>query len=206
MAVLNEKNKGKFTAGGIEEGIQNLTDALDPLSSLKDGIGQSPYYNTGARSYIRIGGKPVAVCNSFRWQVSYTPNPIYTIDTVQPWDIDVGPMSISATLDQIVDPTKGPEADHLLPIMSSAVHHPFVELQVLDKLGTTLFFARGMFLSISGSVQRGSVSSHSATFTGVAYQHYVAQSFKPYDSIAGGLTGLANGLAGLASDVSGGLL
>jgi hypothetical protein len=63
-----------------------------------------------------------------------------------------------------------------------------------------------MFLSVAGNVSRGQMSTFTATFTGIAYQHYVAQSFKPYNSIAGGLSGLANGLSGLASDATGGLL
>lgn len=204
----------KFAPGGIntglaslktlEEDAQKLADDLNPFSELEKKIGQIPFYQTGARAFIKIGGKPIAICQDFRWQVSFQPNPIYTIDTVQPWDIDVGPLAVSATLSQIMDPTKGPEVDHLLPIISSAVHQPLVELQVLDKLGTSLFFARGMFLSVSGSIARGAVSTFTATFTGVAYQHYVAQSFKPYNSIAGGLSGLANGLGGLVSDFTGG--
>jgi hypothetical protein len=180
--------------GGFTEKFQKeadeLNDKLNPFSELEKQVGQIPFYQTGARAFIKVGGKPLAVCQDFRWQVSYQPNPIYTIDTVQPWDIDVGPMTVSATLSQIMDPTKGPEVDHLLPIMSSAVHQPLVELQVLDRLGTSLFFARGMFLSVSGSIARGAVSSFTATFTGTAYQHYVAQSFKPYNSIAGGRTRL----------------
>jgi hypothetical protein len=192
--------------GAFQAGVDKLNDALNPFSDLEKKIGQIPFYQSGARAFIKMGGKPLAVCQDFRWTVSYQPNPIYTIDTVQPWDIDVGPMSVNASLSQIMDPTKGPEVDHLLPIMSSAVHQPMIELQVLDKLGTSLFFARGMFLSVSGSIAKGAMSTFSAQFTGIAYQHYVAQSFKPYNSIAGGLSGLVNGLGGLASDASGGLL
>lgn len=191
--------------GQLQTFADTLNDSLNPFSELNKTIGQLPFYGTGARSLIKIGGRPIGVCQDFRWQVQYTPTPIHTIDTVQPWDIDVGPMAINANLSRIMDPTKGPEVDNLLPIMSSAVHQPMVELQVLDKLGTSLFFARGMFLSVSGNVARGALSTFSATFTGIAYQHYVGQSFKPYNSIAGGLTGLVNGLGGLASDLTGGL-
>lgn len=192
--------------GGIEESAKKLTDALNPFSELEKQVGQIPFFQTGARAFIKIGGRALGVCTDIKWNVSYAANPIYTIDTVQPWDISVGPLSISASLNQIMDPTKGPEVDNLLPIMSSAVHQPFVEMQVLDKLGTSLFFARGMFLTVAGGISRGQISTYSATFTGVAYQHYVAQAFKPYNSIAGGLSGLANGLANLASDATGGLL
>ena len=193
--------------GQFQAEAEKLNDLLNPFSDLNNKTtGQIPFYQSGARAFIKMGGKPLAVCQEFRWTVSYQASPIHTIDTVQLWDIDVGAMSVSANLSQIMDPTKGPEVDHLLPIMSSAVHQPMVELQVLDRLGTSLFFARGMFLSVSGSIARGSMSTLSAQFTGIAYQHYVSQGFKPYNSIAGGLSGLVNGLAGLASDASGGLL
>lgn len=203
----------KYVIGGIgqgakafEDGANQLQAASDPFQAVEKTIGQVPFFGSGARALIKIGGKPMAVCQDFRWQVSFQPNPIYTIDTIQPWDIDVGPMTVSATLTNIMDPTKGPEADNLLPVMSSAVHQPMVELQVLDKIGTSLFFARGMFLSVSGAIAKGQLSTFTATFTGIAYQHYVFQKFKPYNSIAGGLEGIASGLAGLASDATGGLI
>jgi hypothetical protein len=189
--------------GHLENQAKKINDLLDPFSGRDPKI---PFYQTGARAFIKMGGRPLAVCQDFKWTVSFAANPIYTIDTVQPWDIDVGPMSVNASLSQIMDPTKGPEVDNLFPIMSSAVHQPLIELQVLDKLGTSLFFARGMFLSVSGNIARGQVSTISAQFTGIAYQHYVAQSFKPYESIAGGISGLANGLKNLASTATGGLL
>lgn len=197
------QNQASFA---LENGIKALNDALNPFSELEKKIGSIPFYQTGARAFIKMGGTPIAVCQDFRWTVSYQPNPIYTIDTVHPWDIDVGPMTVTASLNQIMDPTKGPEVDHLLPVMSSAIHQPIVEIQVLDKLGTSLFYARGMWLSVNGSISRGNLSSFSAQFTGLAYQHYVSQAFKPYNSLAGGLSGLLNTGAKIASALSGGIL
>jgi hypothetical protein len=106
-----------------------------------------------------------------------------------------------------MDPTKGPEADGLFHTMSSAIHQPFIEIQLIDKkLGTSLFFARGMFTGISGSVSRGQVGTWSASFTGTVYQHYVSQAFKPYNSVAGAVSGLFRGLQNLASAGTGGIL
>lgn len=202
----------KFTGGttgglgAFQKQVDALTDKLNPFSNESKQAGQIPFYGTGARAFIKVGGKAIAVCQDFRWQVQHAPNPIYTIDSNIPWDIDVGPMTVNATLTRIMDPTKGPEVDFLLPIMASAVHSPMVELQILDKLGTSLFFARGMFLSVNSGVSRGQLSTITAQFTGIAYQHYVGQSFKPYSGIASGLSGLVNGLGSLASTVSGGIL
>ena len=148
----------------------------------------------------------MGVARSIRWKTAYNATPINTIDTPHPWDIDVGQMSVNAQLDKIMDPTQGPEAEGLFHIMQSAVHAPLIEIQVLDYLGTSLFFARGMFVEVDGNVTHGSLSTFSARFVGVAYQHYVAQAFKPYNSVAGALSGLVGGLQSVASTVTGGIL
>jgi len=189
-----------------EDRAQGLNDALNPFSEAAQQAGKIPFYQTGARALIKIGGRPLAVSQDIRWQVAYVATPIHTIDTVHAWDIDIGAASVSATLNQIMDPTKGPEADGLFHTMRSAVHQPLVEMQVLDATNTSLFYARGMFTKVTGSVARGAISTWSAVFTGIAYQHYVAQAFKPYQSIAGGISSVVGGLQGLASDLSGGLL
>jgi hypothetical protein len=199
--------------GGLFAGVQKaenianaIQDKLDPLAPQNIGEGQVPRFGTGARSLIKIGGKPIAVCQSMRWQVQYIGLPIQTIDTPFPWDIDIGQATITAALDRVIDPRSSAEADALFSIMQAAVHQPLVEMQVLDAFGSSIFFARGMFTSISGNMALGQLGGYSAQFIGVAYQHWVAQQFKPYDGIAGGLSNLIGGLANLASNLSGGLI
>ena len=143
-----------------------------------------------------------------------------TVDSVFPWDIEVGPVNIQATLSKIIDPLKGPEAENLFPVMAAAVHQPMVELQVIynakytskakgaggaikditDDVEFSMFFARGMFTSVSGNATLGSLSYLNASFTGVAYQHYVSQSFTPY-----GLAYIAQELLGDLQNAVGGL-
>lgn len=189
----------------IEEKTAEFNNSLDPFKDQKTA--SEPFYHSGARGLIRIGGRPVGVCQDIRWSLAYNATPIYTIDTVHAWDIDVGTLTISAVLNKIIDPTRGPEADGLFHTMQSAVHQPFVEIQLIDKkLGTSIFFARGMFTSVNGNVAKGQIGTWSASFVGTAYQHYVAQAFKPYNSVAGAVSGLLNGLQGLGSSVSGGIL
>lgn len=192
--------------GWIEEKSQDLVDAMNPFSAAEKLKGKIPFWSTGARSFIRIGGRPVGVCTDFRWQITYTATPIHTIDTPHAWDIDVGQCAIVGTLNNILDPTKGPESTGLFHTMQSAVHQPLVEMQVLDATGTSIFFARGMFNQVNGSIARGQVSTISASFQGIAYQHYVTQTFKPYESIAGAGSALIDGLQGLVSNATGGLL
>jgi len=207
MASFTETRLNPITAAdGADAKIQKITDALDPFSSNRNSAGQVPYWSTGARSYIKIAGKPVAVCQDIRWTVSYAATPILTVDTPHAWDIDVGACSISGTLNNILDPTKGPEAIGLMAIMQAAIHQPMVEMQVLDALGTSLFFCRAMFTQVNGSVARGALSGISASFVGTVYQHYVSQTFIPYKSIGGLLTGAVKSLQNLASSASGGLL
>lgn len=187
--------------------VQQSSAVLAPTVQPDYQGGAAPFYSTGARAFIRVGGQAIGVAQSFSWKVSYSGNPVNTIDAVEPWDIDVGRLNISGSLSQIIDPTKGPEADGLFAIMQAAIHQPMVEIQVLDALGTSLFFARGMFLAVNGNVSRGQVSNLSAEFLGVVYQHYVNQGgFTPYGSVAGAASKIAKNLRNLASDLTGGIL
>ena len=192
--------------GVIEKQSAGLMNLLDPFSGQpKDGEGRLPFWSTGARSYIRCAGKAVAVCQDFRWQVNYSATPVQTLDSQFPWDIDIGQCAIVATLNNIMDPTRGPEADGLFHTMQSALHQPYVEMQILDAIGTSIFFARGMFTGLTGQVSKGALSTWGLNFQGVMYQHYVNQNFKPYNSVAGAATSFINGLKNLASTATGGL-
>jgi hypothetical protein len=186
--------------------IEATSKELTPLVQPDYRGGQTPFYSTGARAFIRIGGQAIGVAQSISWKVSYNGTMINTIDSIEAWDIDVGRLSVTASLAQIIDPTKGPETDAMFAVMRAAVHQPMVEMQVLDALGTTIFFARGMFLSISGNVARGQLSGINAEFTGTMYQHYSSQAFQPYGSVAGTASKLAGSLKKLASNLTGGVL
>jgi hypothetical protein len=190
------------TAERAEEVSGKLSSFLDFQSKTNDG---TPFWSSGARSLIKIGGKPVGVCQNISWQVAYVGTPIHTIDSAHAWDIDVGQVNINASLSRIIDPIRGPESDSLFAIMQSAIHQPLVELQVLDALGTCLFFARGMFISVNGNIAIGQLGQMSAQFTGIAYQHYVSQEFQPYGT-ADKLGNVLNKGQAIVKKFSGGLL
>lgn len=141
---------------------------------------QIPIYNTGARSFIRVAGKPIGVCQDFRWQINAQASEIRTIDTNLPWDMVPNQILITASLSQIIDPSGSLESQGLFHTIQSMIHQPYVEMQVLDAAGYSIFFARGMFTGMNGQIARGQPSTWGANFQGVAYQHNVFQEFKPY--------------------------
>lgn len=189
----------------LEQSIEEAQNRIDPFNPEND-IGRVPFYSTGARSLIKVGGRSIGVSPSVRWSVSYNGTYLNTIDTPHAWDIDVGPMRVAVDMRLIMDPTKGPEHDGMFSIMKAAVHQPMVEIQVLDKqLGTSLFFARGVFLEVAGDVSIGNISTFQARFMGTAYQHYASQDFQAYDTVSGTASALIDGLQDLASDLTGGL-
>ena len=198
----------------VLKGIDTLAAGADPLTITKSLIAgaketnpssQLPYYSSGARSYVRVAGKPLFVCLDFRWQINIMTTEIRTIDTNLPWDLVPGQISIAATLNEIIDPTKSAESQALFHTIQSAVHQPYVEMEVTDYTGTTLFFARGMFTSLTGSVARGQLSSFSVGFVGVAYQGNVYQEFKPYSG-ASQLGSVVSNFTGAVSNATGGFL
>jgi hypothetical protein len=165
-----------------------------------------PFYSTGARALLRIGGKERVVANSVKWTISYSGAPIHTLDTPFPWDIDVGKVSIMASLDEFVSPAEGLEVGGIFSIMKSAVHQPMVEMQILDAMGTAIFYSKGMFLEVNGNVTMGRLSGWSAKFIGIAYQHFVNQSFKPYSGLAASGNKLLDGAKSVLKNLSGGAL
>ena len=167
---------------------------------------QTPYYSSGGRTLIRVGGRDILVAKSIRWNVSYTATPLHTIDSQFPWDIDVGQGIVRASISQFVDPTRGLEADHLFNTMASSAHQPLVELQVLDSTGAAVFFAKGMFTDMSGEISKGNLSTFTTSFIGIQYQHFVSQNFKPYSGIASSISKFTKGLQGLVGGATGGLL
>lgn len=211
MAITPAVFAGSGDGGAIaqiEDNAAALNDKLNPFANAQDGEnGQIPFYVTGGRALIRIGGKPMGVAQRVRWNIAYNTTPIATIDAAHPWDIDVGQVSVTAELAQVMDPTKGPEHDALFHIMQAAIHQPMVEMQILDRgFGTQYFFTRGMFTEINGNVGTQAIGGWQAKFIGVSYQHYVNQQFKPYTGVAGAAGALIDGLQNIASDLSGGIL
>lgn len=211
MTLLAQNfNQAADTLGLVEQGIGKATDAVKGLvdsTNFADGTpGQTPFFSTGARALIRVGGKPVGYAQRVRWSISYQATPIRTIDASHAWDVDIGQSNVNAELSSIIDPTAGMESLAIFHTMQSAIHQPFVEIQILDRsLGTSYFFARGMFVGISGSIGIGQVGQWTCQFQGTTYQHYVSQQFKPYNSVAGAVGSLVEGLQDIASDLTGGL-
>ena len=100
---------------------------------------------------------------------------------------------------------KGLEADHLFNTMAAAAHQPMVEMQVLDHFGAAIFFAKGMFVEMSGDISKGNLSSFTTNFIGIQYQHFVSQNFKPYSGVASSISEFSKGLQNLIGDKSGGI-
>ena len=168
--------------------------------------GLFPLYGSGARSYVRVAGTPIAVCQSFSWRVVADTSEIRTIDTNLPWDLVFNQISITANLSELMDPRGSLESQGLFHTIQSFIHQPFVEMQVLDAIGSNLFFARGAFVGMNGAVNTGQLSRFSVDFKGVAYQHNVFQQFKPYSNLGGAIGGALKGISGAISSLGGGFL
>ena len=185
MASLNDRVKerrgGVLDEAGFQKKSQGFLDKLNPFATTDLKL---PTYQSGARAFIRLGGKPLAVAQTFQWNVSYVATPIHSIDSLFPWDIDIGQVAIRGRIEQFMDPGESAESQLLFATMQSALHQPLVEMQVIDLLGTNVFFAGGFFLDLQSVIQKGALSLQSVGFIGTAYQHNVFQQFKPYSGVA----------------------
>ena len=204
---LDISNTGVDVAGlvGPVSGTPTATEALiqQNLNGVTPGenvSGMLPYYSSGARALIKIAGRPIAVARRVRWSVTYSASPIHTVDSAHAVDIDVGQSQVQASLERFLDPNSSGETDYLFHTMQSVIHQPLVELQIIDRNGKSLFYAKGMFISMSGGTASNEMSSMSVSFLGIGYKNYVQQSFKPYDGPATSAAGaFMNGLTSLQS-------
>lgn len=160
---------------------QNQTAKIkSELKGLNPAPLKYPQFSTGARTFIQVAGRPLTLAMEFNYTITAETEEIRTIDTSFPWDIAVGQVKISGVLRKIVHPESSAEEQGLFHTMQSIVHQPYVEILVQDADGSAQFFARGMFTAIQGGFVRGQVTVQSATFVGVAYQHWAFQEFKAY--------------------------
>lgn len=164
-----------------------------------------PKYASGARTLIRIGGKPIGVALDFKWSVSAQATEVRTIDTNLPWDLVPNQIMIAGTLNQIMDPLDSLEKYAIFSTMQAMIHQPLVELQLLDVQGVSIVLMRGMFTGVSGSMSHGQLMNISANFQGVLWQHNVAQEFTPYSLVGDLFESVTDALGGLSS-LSGGFL
>lgn len=196
--AVQRGNTSQDDISNIHTNIDNYNQLIDQMNANPETKSQVPFYFTGARALLRVGGATVAVANRVRWSIAYNATPIHTIDSVHAWDIDVGQARISVEVGQVIDPTKGPEYDALFAIMAAAIHQPMVELQLLDRqLGTQILYAKGMFTEMSGEVALSQIGRYQLKFVGIAYQQYVNQQFTPY-GVAGAAGQLLNSISSTA--------
>ncbi|CAB5221512.1 hypothetical protein UFOVP244_183 [uncultured Caudovirales phage] len=189
--------------GSVGDDIKNRSKtAFDMAKAWNEGK-HIPKYGSGARSLIKVAGKALGVALDFRWSVSAQATEIRTIDTNLPWDLVPGQITITASLNQIHDPTQSLEQYGLFSTMQAMVHQPYVEIQVLDASLINIFFARGMFTAVNGNISRGQLTSISASFQGVMYQHNVVQEFEPYSKAGDALEMVGSGMK-LLKSISGG--
>lgn len=149
--------------------------AADPFIA-----GSFPEYASGARCYVLVAGRKILEAQGISYEVSASNEALRTIDMMLPWDIVVHSVTIRANLQSIIDPRTSAETQGLRQIMKSIMHQPMIDIQVIDRSGAELFWARGMFVRCSESIRHGALGVRSADFEGIAYAGNVTQSFSDY--------------------------
>jgi len=206
MTLKQFENNAKNSAKSLQA-VQNIGTQLNLVQSASKAgflgaVPTVPELSSGGRTFIQIGGKPLILAMDFNYTITAETEEIRTIDTNLPWDVAIGQIKISGTLRRFVHPDDSAEANGLFHTMQSFIHQPYVELLLQDANGNTLLYAKGMFTGITGQISRGQMTTQSATFTGVAYQQWAYQEFKPY-SDKGFLSGISSGLKGIQKSLSG---
>lgn len=138
-----------------------------------------PKFFTGARCKILINGLPVGVAMEVNWSVSADWDEIRTIDAFVPWELTPGQMTINASLRRVIDPLKPAASDGLYSTLQSYLHQPYASIEIRDRVSNVIFYARGIFTNLKGSVSVGSVGVESVDFVGYYFRENVVQRFSP---------------------------
>lgn len=138
-----------------------------------------PEFATGARSIIYINDQRIAAALDVSYSVNIDTNELRTIDSQMPWELIPGQISVEATLRKVVHPSVTVTSEHLFTVITAALHTPYASLKVQDKLGNVLFFARGSFVSLQGSVAVGQTNIESVRFQGYYWRQGDSQMFIP---------------------------
>lgn len=138
-----------------------------------------PEYGTGARSVIYINDQKIGAALDVSYSVNIEHTEIRTIDSQLPWELIPGQISIEASLRRIVHPDTTVTQEHLFTIITAALHTPYASIKIQDRLGNTLFYAKGSFVSLQGQVAVGQVNIESVRFQGYYWRQNDAQLFIP---------------------------
>lgn len=145
-----------------------------------------PEFASGARSVIYINEQRIAAALDVSYSVNIESTELRTIDAQLPWELIPGQISIEATLRRVVHPSNTVTQEHLFTIITAALHTPYAALKIQDKLGNTLFFAKGSFTSLQGQVAVGQTNIESVRFQGYYWRQNDSQSFYPDPAASGG--------------------
>ena len=138
-----------------------------------------PELSSGGRAKLTINGKTIGAALEVSYSVTANVTEVRTIDQFLPWEIVPGQMMIKASLKRIVDPSRSLGGDGLYSTIQSYLHQPYASLEIRDKLGNVIFYARGMFTDIQGSFQAGQMSVEGVSFIGYYWRENTIQDFYP---------------------------
>ena len=186
--ALATERAAKNAILGIKEGI----DPNDPFALVKaraeiereayvysKEMPKFPEYFTGARAIIWVNQKKIAAAMDVSWNVSIDTKELRTIDSYMPWELIPGQTKVTASLRQIMHPNRTVTSQGLFTIIGAVLHTPYATIEVRDKLGNVMFFAKGMFTDLEGSVGTGALGIESVRFTGYYWRQNDQQSFDP---------------------------
>lgn len=164
----------------LSQALSDLDIAAERVKAVaKNPTGTLPDYFTGARAKLMINGNTIGAALEVSWTVNSSIQEIRTIDNFLPVELVPGQMSIKATLKRVVDPRRTLGGDGLYPTIQSYLHQPYAQIEIRDRLGTTIFLAKGMFTDLQGSVSNGQLGIESLSFVGYYWRENVSQEFNP---------------------------
>jgi len=140
---------------------------------------QLPEYFSGARAILTVNGQRIGAAMEVSYSVSVDHTELRTIDSSLPWELIPGQIKIKASLRRIISPDRSLAGDGLFTTITSSLHTPYSSIELRDRTGNIIFYAKGSFTEIQGSVQNGQLGVESVSFVGYYWKENVRQEFNP---------------------------
>ena len=113
------------------------------------------------------------------WSVAIDYEEVRTIDSYMPWELVPGQAKVKMSMRRIITPDRSLAGDGLFTTITSVLHTPYASVELRDRLGNLVFFAKGSFTDIQGQVANGQMGVASLSFIGYYWRENVKQEFDP---------------------------
>jgi hypothetical protein len=154
---------------GLVQGLaDNLAQNISGIISTK----QTAKYASGARTVLKINGKPCGFAFGVSWRINTTVSEIMTIDDYMPAELVPQRISVEGTISALHIPGQGVGVQLWQPDALNFLFQQYITIEVRDSATDQLLFftARAMITSRAEELRVDSLANVTLSFKAIGFQ------------------------------------